>query len=94
MKTAQLTLLFLSISVLCAMAARPDYVEGEVLVLYKAASSVMSANAPADRLSLSRRTFSQLSQRTGRTVQHIRDSSRTTAQLVTELRSDPRVEAV
>jgi subtilisin family serine protease len=77
-------------------SAEPDYVEGEVLVLYKSSASVkaLSAIPAASQSTQTRRTFSRLSQRAGRTVQFIKDSSQTTAELMASLQSNSTVEAV
>ncbi|MCF7849689.1 MAG: S8 family serine peptidase [Kiritimatiellales bacterium] len=72
-------------------ASPPRYVDGEVLIQLKAGKS---RQATATERTQARRTFSRLSQSAGRTIQLVKDRSRTTEELIALLRSNPDVEAV
>lgn len=94
MKTPLQTLLILSLAGLIATAATPDYVEGEVLILYKQAVSTKSLSAAVDTLGQTRKTFARLSSRAGKKMQLIHDNNRSTAELVAMLQTNANVEAV
>ena len=76
-------------------APEPDFVEGEVLVLYKQTSAVKGLpSADVVPAGQTRKTFSQLSARAGKKMQLIRDRTRTTAELAAAFQANPNVEAV
>jgi hypothetical protein len=74
-------------------SGEPDYVEGEVLVLYKQSASTQST-AAAEVPGQSRKTFARLSNRAGKKMQLIADHTRTTAELMAVLKTQANVEAV
>jgi hypothetical protein len=67
------------------------YVEGEVLVLYKNQDAKLKRAVPAGQ---QRKTYGALSKVTGRTVQWVRHSGRSTEDLVSDFEADPDVECV
>lgn len=73
-----------------------DFVEGEVLVLYKSTLSSKSRSSARSALSANskRKTFSTLSRRSGKSIQYIKDPTRTTDELIALFQADPTVESV
>ncbi len=73
--------------------AAPDYVEGEVIVTFKATATLASATARLNKKSLGfARHFAWLSGKRHRQTGLVRNGTRTTAALIAELKNDPEVE--
>lgn len=94
MKISSPVLIILLFCGLYATAAVPDYVKGEVLVLYKQSASVKSLSAADNVPGWSRKTFARLSSLAGKKMQLIHDSNCTSAELMAILRTNANVEAV
>jgi subtilisin family serine protease len=78
----------------CARAAT-EYVEGEVIVTFKAAATLETAKAALKTKSLSfAKHFGPLSAKRKSQTGLIREKSKTTAQLIATLKDDPNVETV
>ncbi len=77
-------------------AAAPDgYVEGEVLVTFKAGLDTTEAAAALDKHALRfERRFDRISRRRGRVSGLVREEGATTAALIARLRKDSRIETV
>lgn len=76
------------------MAAQ-EYVEGEVIVTFKPAVSLNGARQALGKRSLKlKEHFAELSRQRGRQFGLVSEKSRTTAELIKELKSDPTVETV
>jgi subtilisin family serine protease len=73
----------------------PAYVEGEVLVRFRAGMTLEKSRRRAESHGSSvARHYEALSRRGGRPLLHLRAKGKTTAQLLEELRHDPAVETV
>ena len=68
-----------------------EYVEGEVLIQYRFLHGRQVKSAPPGQI---RKTFDALSRSAGRSVQWVKDSNRTTEELVAQFSADPDVECV
>jgi subtilisin family serine protease len=78
-----------------ASGAPTEYVEGEVLVTFKAAANLDSVKASLTKHALKfDRHFAWLSQRRGRQMGLVKDATRKTTQLIEELKKDTSVETV
>ncbi|OYW71619.1 MAG: hypothetical protein B7Z37_27275 [Verrucomicrobia bacterium 12-59-8] len=75
--------------------AAPDYVEGEVIVTFKATATLTRATAALKKRSLAfTRHFAWLSGKRKRQTGLVRQANRTTAELIAELKNDPDVQMV
>jgi subtilisin family serine protease len=75
--------------------AVPDYVEGEVIVTFKATATLASATATLNKRSLGfTRHFAWLSGKRQRQTGLVRHAAKTTATLIADLKNDPDVETV
>ena len=75
--------------------AVPDYVEGEVIVTFKATTTLASATATLNKRALGfTRHFAWLSSKRQRQTGLVRHATRTTAALIADLKNDPDVETV
>lgn len=75
--------------------AAPEYVEGDVIVTFKATASLNAAKAALGRRSMGfARHFGVLSAKRKRETGLVRHAGKTTAQLIAELQNDPNVETV
>ncbi|MDZ4288289.1 MAG: S8 family serine peptidase [Prosthecobacter sp.] len=75
--------------------AATEYVEGEVIVTFKATANLDTATRALGRKSLTMsRRFGSLSARRGRHTGLVRQRTKTTAALIAELKDDPDVESV
>lgn len=75
--------------------AVPDYVEGEVLVTFKATATLASATASLNKRALGfTRHFAWLSGKRQRQMGLVHHATRTTAALIADLKNDPDVETV
>ncbi len=95
---ARATILFHSLALLAAAfpvtaSAEDPYVEGEVLVTFRAAVPEASARAKmAGRKMRLAETYDRVGAARGKLHGMVRDKSRTTAALIAELKADPSVE--
>ena len=81
--------------VTAAGQAVPDYVEGEVIVTFKATATLASASATLKKRSLDfTRHFTWLSGKRHRQTGLVHHATRTTAALIADLKNDPDVETV
>jgi subtilisin family serine protease len=71
-----------------------EYVDGEVLVLYRTQHSRQVQSLQAATPGRTQRTFEALSRSTERTVQWIKDSNQTTEEMMAQFSSNPDVAAV
>ena len=75
--------------------AAPDYVEGEVIVTFKATTTLASATATLNKKSLGfTQHFAWLSGKRQRQTGLVRHAAKTTAALIADLKNDPDVETV
>jgi subtilisin family serine protease len=75
--------------------AQANYIEGEVLVTFKAGASETQARGMLKNKALQfHRHFRQLSKQRGKQMGFIKNKGKTTAQLIAELKKDPTVEHV
>jgi subtilisin family serine protease len=75
--------------------AAPDYVEGEVIVTFKATATLSRATATLNKRSLGfTRHFAWLSSKRQRQMGLVHHATRTTAALIADLKNDPDVEMV
>lgn len=73
--------------------AAPDYVEGEVIVTFKPAATLTSATETLKKRSLSfTRHFAWLSGKRRRQTGLVKHATKTTAELIADLKNDPDVE--
>ena len=78
-----------------ASQAATEYVEGDVIVTFKPSATEAAAKSVLDRKSLPMsHRFGWLSAKRGRQTGLIRHKSKSTAELITELKDDPAVETV
>ena len=75
-----------------AAFAQDPFVEGEVIVTFKpqVAAARQETALARHRLPMTRR-FEKLSGRSGRGIGFVRDKSRTTAELIAQLKADPEI---
>ena len=95
MKLARAFLILLVMAWGWTAAARPPtgYVEGEVIVTFKTSENLEAAQKALSRHALVfAKHFDLLSARRGKQMGLVREPSRTTAQLIEELKADPSVE--
>jgi subtilisin family serine protease len=75
------------------MAAHPDYVEGEAIVVFKNSSTVASARQTTARHSMElAKHFDWLSEKRNRVHGLVRSKAKSTVDLIAELKADPEVE--
>lgn len=78
-----------------AHAVTPEYVEGEVIVTFKNGTTLVRATTVLQQRSASfTRHFGKLSENRHRQTGLVRDTSRSTAQLISDLKGDPEIETV
>ncbi len=78
-----------------AHAAAPAYVEGEVIVTFKAGTDLSRAASVLERRSAAfSRRFARLSEKRGRQIGLVTGGTRSTAALIAELRKEPDIETV